>query len=290
MNTQGYKNFAALCESIIFEASSSIDLFKGYSGGDAVIRKLHSEYALSHNQEYQPTDKISWSVLKDMSRGGWVLVKGQKGTGAIQQKSGSYTALASTGDDPEVVRTDRGGNVLDFFKGKIGKITQIYIGRETGAVKTKQKNRAEINKSAEKSMSNDKLLMKFKPLWAKAIQAAIADIKGMISNMIKNDAHEKAEKKLNQVRKLQQMMDVIETGGDVGSLSSNLENAISIAVAMAASHYYPDQTGAFQRSYNGRQSPERSEGMTLLLTDIAQGDTSKLGTVLAFFKRTLISG
>ena len=290
MNTQGYHNFAALCESIVFEASSSIDLFKGFPGGDAVIRKLHSEYKLSHDQAYEPTDKISWSILKDMSRGGWVLVKGQKGTGAIQQKSGSYTALASTGDDPEVFRNDRGGNILDFFKGKIGKITQIYIGRDQGVVKNKQKDREAQKASVEKTMNNEKLLMKFKPLWARAIQASIADIKGMIANMIKNDAYEKAERKLNQVKKLQQMMDVIETGGDVSGLSSNLESAISLAVAMAASHYYPDQTGSFQRSYNGRQTPERSEGMRQLLTDIAQGDTSKLGTVLAFFKRTLISG
>lgn len=290
MNTQGYNHFAALCETIVFEASSSIDLFKGFPGGDAVIRKLHSEYSLSHNQEYQPTDKISWSVLKDMSRGGWVLVKGQKGTGAIQQKNGSYTALASTGDDPQVIRNDRGGNILDFFKGTIGKITTIYIGRETGSVKDKKSKRADLNKSAEKSMSNEKLLLKFKPLWARAIQAAIADIKGMIGNMIKNDAYDKAEKKLAQVRKLQHMMDALETGADTSNLTGSLETAISLAVGMAASHYYPDQTGAFQRSYNGRQSPERSEGMRQLLTDIAQGDTSKLGTVLGFFKRTLISG
>lgn len=290
MNKQGYYNFAALCESIVFEASSSIDLFKGFAGGDAVMRKLHSEYKLSHDQKYMPTEKISWSVLKDMSRGGWVLVKGQKGTGAIQQKSGSYTALASTGQEPEVYRNDRGGNILDFFKEKIGKITHIYIGSELGSVKKKQSDREANKASAEKTMSNEKLLMKFKPLWAKAIQAAIADVKGMISNMIKNDAYEKAEKKLNHVRKLQNMMDVLETGGDTSGFTSNLEGTISMAVGMAAAHYYPEKTGAFQRSYNGRQTPENTEGMRQLLTDIAQGDTSKLGTVLAFFKRTLVSG
>ena len=139
-------------------------------------------------------------------------------------------------------------------------------------------------------MNNEKLLMKFKPLWAKAIQAAVADIKGMVGNMIKNDAFEKAEKKINQVKKLQAMMDAQETGADTSNLTSSLQSAIQYAVGMAAVHYYPEKTGAFIRDYGGRQNPENQEGMRMVLNDIAQGDTSKLGTVLAFFKRTLISG
>ena len=58
---------------------------------------------------------------------------------------------------------------------------------------------------------------------------------------------------------------------------------------MAASHYYPDQTGEISRAYNGYTVDNR-KGTTLILADISNGDQKKLGTVLAFFKRNLISG
>lgn len=290
MNKTGYVHFAKLCESIVFEASSSIDLFKGFPGGDAVIRKLHSDYKLSHNQEYMPIDKISWSVLKDMSRGGWVLVKGYNGTGAIIQKNGSYTAVTSTGGDPEVYSNDRGGNILDFFKNNIGKIVKIYQGRDEGNVKNTQDKRSKIKKSVEKEVTPESLMYKFKPLWLKAINTSIADIKGHIATQIKNDAFEKAKKKLNQVERLQNMADILETGGNIDRNLAPLTNSVHVAVLMAASHYYPEQTGNITKSYSDNFTTQHQEGPRLLLKDIAAGDTLKLGTVLGFFKRTLISG
>jgi hypothetical protein len=60
---------------------------------------------------------------------------------------------------------------------------------------------------------------------------------------------------------------------------------------MAASHHYPDETGEITKGYSrGNYSSQNSEGPTRILQDIAKGDNSKLGTVLAFFKRALISG
>ena len=60
---------------------------------------------------------------------------------------------------------------------------------------------------------------------------------------------------------------------------------------MAASNYYPETTGNIERSrYGGGLSAQFPEGPKQLLQDIANGDTAKLGTVLGFFKRSLISG
>jgi hypothetical protein len=60
---------------------------------------------------------------------------------------------------------------------------------------------------------------------------------------------------------------------------------------MAASHHYPEQTGAISRSgYRDGYNAQRSEGGSQLMKDIAGGDQKKLGTVLTFFKRSLISG
>jgi hypothetical protein len=61
---------------------------------------------------------------------------------------------------------------------------------------------------------------------------------------------------------------------------------------MTASHYYPETTGNLDRSRYGSSgvSAQFNEGPAQLLKDIAGGDQKKLGTVLSFFKRSLISG
>jgi hypothetical protein len=131
---------------------------------------------------------------------------------------------------------------------------------------------------------------KFKPLWSRAITASIADIKGHIANQIKNDAFEKAKKKLNHIEMLQNGLESLEAGSE--DIPGFLNSAINSAVLMTASHYYPDKTGNLERSRYGSAgvAAQFPEGPKQLLQDISSGDTAKLGTVLSFFKRSLISG
>ena len=132
-------------------------------------------------------------------------------------------------------------------------------------------------------------MAKFKPLWVRAITASIADIKGHVANMVKNDAFEKAKKKLIHIENLQQGLERLEAGDT--DTPGFLNSAINSAVLMTASHYYPETTGNIERSrYGGGMSAQFNEGPAQLLKDIAAGDQKKLGTVLAFFKRSLISG
>jgi hypothetical protein len=69
-----------------------------------------------------------------------------------------------------------------------------------------------------------------------------------------------------------------------------IETAVGTAILMAAAHHYPEQTGEITKSYSRSYSSQHQEGPDQLLKDIAAGDTAKLGTILSFFKRTLISG
>jgi hypothetical protein len=134
-------------------------------------------------------------------------------------------------------------------------------------------------------------MQKFRPLWVRGITAAIADIKGMVGIMIKNDAFAKAEHKIQLLQKLNSTLEAVDAGE--GQNASIISNAVQAAVVMAASHYYPEQTGeiARSRSYGGgyTYNPTQKEGMNQLLQDIANGDTAKLGTILGFFKRNLIA-
>jgi hypothetical protein len=244
---------------------------------------------LAHDQDYRQVEKISWSELKDARRGAWVIIKGTTGTGAIRATtSGSYEATASSGGEVDSFADGRGGNVIDFLKSKIGKLNKFYVGNNTSAVPDKRKKRKDQQAGTDTSIvSVDSLTKKFKPLWVKAITAAIADVKGHIANQIKNDAFDKASKKLEHVKRLQQAIESLESDSDT---PSPVKAAINLAVLMSASHHYPEQTGAISRSYGSGYNAERSEGGSQLMKDIAAGDQKKLGTVLTFFKRSLISG
>jgi hypothetical protein len=221
-----------------------------------------------------------------------VIIQGTKGTGAIRAKGGTsnYDAVASSGGPIKTTSDGRGGNILDFLKAEIGKLQKFYVAKNTTAVRDKQKKRADAQKGAGTPIVDQSTLMaKFKPLWARAITASIADVKGHIANMIKNDAFEKAKKKLHHIEALQNGLEQLEAGNS--DTPGFINSAINSAVLMAASHHYPETTGNITRGgHTGRVSAQFNEGPAQLLKDIAAGDQKKLGTVLSFFKRSLISG
>ena len=292
MRPQTLKLFAEFCESFLPEASTGMSLIQQSPGGTEVLKKLHKDLKLAHDQSYKPVDKIQWSDLKSSYRGAWVIIQGTNGTGAIKASGGNtgdYTAVASTGGEPRVATDSRGGNIIDFLKGEIGKLQKFYVGQNSTAVSDKQRKRSDAKAGADTGkIDRDALIRKFKPLWAKAITAAIADIKGHVANQIKNDAFEKAKKKLDQIESLQNGLENIEAGEE--GVPGFIQNAVSTAILMAAAHHYPEQTGEITRSYSRNYSSTNQEGPEQLLKDIAAGDTAKLGTILTFFKRTLISG
>jgi len=294
MRTESYQIFAQLLEGYVNEASTSMSLIASQPGGKEVVQALHKDMNLAHDIGYRPVDKISWSELKDSYKGAWVIIQGTKGTGAIRAKGGTsnYDAVASSGGPIQTTSDGRGGNILDFLKGEIGKLQKFYVGKNTTAVQDKKKKRADAQRGTDgATVTQETLVKKFKPLWARAITASIADVKGHIANMIKNDAFEKAKKKLNHIELLQNGLEELEAGGT--DTPGFVNKAINSAVLMTASHYYPETTGNITRSRWGGTNDfqaERSEGPQQLLKDIAAGDQKKLGTVLSFFKRSLISG
>ncbi len=294
MNLQACQIFAQLLEGHVNEASTSMNLITGKPGGEAVVKHLHKDLQLAHDLNYRQIEKISWSDLKESYRGAWVIIIGATGVGAIRARggnTGSYDAVASAGGEVRTSSDSRGGNIIDFLKGEIGKLQKFYVAKNTTAVSDKQRKRADQQKGADgATVTQETLMKKFRPLWIKAITAAIADIKGHVANQIKNDAFEKARRKLNQIESLQNGLESLEAGSK--ETPEFINSAVNSAVLMAASYHYPEQTGNIERSrYGGRGlNAERSEGPQQLLKDISQGDTQKLGTVLTFFKRSLISG
>jgi hypothetical protein len=292
MKPETFKLFAQLCESIT-EASTAMNLITGHPGGAQVIKKLHKDMKLAHDLEYTEIPKISWSDLKDSYKGAWVIMRCTNGTAAIRASggtTGSYDVVVSEGGETKGMSDSKGGNILDFVKSEVGKPIKFFVAKNTSKVTDLQRKRRERQHDAGSSgvMNQDTLVKKFKPLWARAMSAAIADIKGHVANMIKNDAFDKAKKKLDRVERLQNALEALEAGSS--DASEIVRTSVNSAVLMAASHYYPDETGDITRGYSSGYSSARSEGPARLLKDLTNGDTQKLGTILGFFKRTLISG
>lgn len=285
--------FAQLCETMINvdEVSSAMTLLQNHPGASQVIKKLHTSQSLSHNQDFSQVKKISWSDLKNRWPQGWVLITGPKGSGAIRAKNNNYYAMASTGGEPVGFENSKGGNVLDFLAQHLGgkwENFSYWIGTENKYAQGKQQSRKQAA-PAPAEMNREQLMKKFRPLWAKSIELAVGDCKGMIQTMIKNDAFEKAQRKLEQLKSLDRAADQMANGDETPEA---IKMAISAAIAMAAAHYYPEQTGAIEKPRYGSYgySTERQEGPAQLIKDLTAGDQKKLGTVLGFFKRSLISG
>lgn len=290
MNIETCKTFAQLCEGFVNEASTAMNLIANTPGGKEVVQKLHKDMQLAHDLGYRQIDKISWSDLKGSYRGAWVIIIGANGTGAIKAlPNGNYEAVASSGGETRSAKSGRGGDVIDFLKGEIGKLQKYYVAANTSKVRDKQSKRADQQKGLDTAVTQDTLMIKFKPLWIKAINSAIADIKGHVANQIKNDAFAKARYKLDYIGTLQNAIESLEAGSS--ETPASVQKSINSAVLMAAAYHYPETTGNIERSrYGGGLAAQFSEGPAQLLKDISQGDQKKLGTILSFFKRSLISG
>jgi len=298
-----YKYFSQLCESIVSEASTAMAQFNG-PGAQEILKQLHSKEAFGHDVEPEPAVRPKWTDLKDRP-GTWLLIAGNKGFGAVRFMSsgrygrrvssqGSYQIFASNGkpdpDEGNMVYSSFADNVTDAnssLKGIVGDAKKFYFV-DSEYSKSLKSGRAENKPEPYGKTTLNNLVNRFKPLFKKILVASKADINGVISNMVKNDAHHKVDKKIEQVKLLDQSIQKL----DNGEISDLLLSAVNNSLILASRYYYPDMTGNIQSSYryrsNNNLSAENSNGVSRILIDIGNGDREKLSAVLAYLKRSLI--
>ena len=297
-----YKYFSQLCESIVSEASTAMAQFNG-PGAQEILKQLHSKEAFGHDIEPEPAVRPKWTDLKERP-GTWLLIAGNKGFGAVRfmasgvygrrvSSQGSYQIFASNGkpdpDEGNMVYSSFADNVTDAnssLKGIVGDAKKFYF------VDSEYSKQLKTNRAMEKPDTSDfatttKLATRFKPLFRKILVASKADINGVIASMAKNDAHHKVDKKIDQVKLIDQAIQ----GLDNNEISDVLGNAVSASVILTARYYYPQLTGNVTSGYRYRDNgltTEKTEGMVKVLADIANGDREKLSAVLAYLKRSLV--
>jgi len=299
MKPDTYKLFVSLCESVMLaEDSTSMDIIKGLPGGKQVVKYLHDNYNLSHEQQYEEMDSIPWKSLKGFAHGGWVLLQYATGFAAIRSNtSGGYYVVYSNNREGDSVGTfynTRGGEILSELSSMLnGKPRSIWVGHDENEVQQLQSERKKQkvdSQTAQPEVNHYYLLRKFRPMFSKAVTLAIADIKGMVANMIKNDEFDRSRKKIDRLKSLQSALESVSLEKSINNLPDIIVDALRSAVALAAMHYYPEQTIGLSRRWGGRIEPTSNNGINRLYKDINAGDTRKLAAILAFFKRTLITG
>ena len=294
-----YKYFSQLCESIVTETSTAMAQFTG-PGAQEILKQIHSKEAFGHDAQPKPVVRPKWTDLKDKP-GTWLLIAGNKGFGAVKflpgsfrRGSGSYQLLASNGkpdpDEGNMIYSTFADNVADAnntLKGIIGDAKKFYFvdSEYSKQLNTKRGENKPI--SDFNTVNVTTLTKRFKPLFRKILVASKADINGVIANMAKNDAHHKVDKKIDQVKLIDQAIQ----GLDNDAISDVLGNAVSASVILTARYYYPQLTGNVTSGYRYRDNgltAEKNEGVVKVLADIANGDREKLSAVLAYLKRSLV--
>jgi hypothetical protein len=314
-----YQLFESMCRSMTEASAALSTIGQSQPGAKDLIQYLHSSERsrqLSHDQPFDQVEKIGWNEFKKTWPYNFAIVTGPSGSGAIiSTGNGSYEVVLSDGTNPlREMYVSTSGKAMALIKSVIGGTPakwQYYVGQESwnGVTRTgkdqykkpdsahnKQYSRKRnVAKSTSSSMTTQQLFRKFRPIFAKSIIAAIADTKGMVTTMIKNDAFGRAKNKIEQLNRLDNLLQTVNSDDNV-SLNNDdtLMNAVRDAVVMTASHFYPELTGEINRrggyGYNAPTlTSTNSEGVNKVLTDVGQGDGQKLATILAFFKRRLIA-
>ena len=278
---------------ILNEVSSTIDALTKYRDRPtevALAQYMHKNMKLPHkNIEYE-IGKFDVASIKgnrwqrNEATTNWLIYIGEKGSACViyNANNSSYTVVTASIDpgEPVSIHTDEFKTITDFnrfIKQYIGKIN-TYL-RAFGSKVEKKVTPSDSTNFTEV------VLKKLKPILAKSIEKAVADVRGMVINQIKNDAFESAERK---IKKLTTLINVLE---DIQGHTEFLSTVLRNSVLLTASYYYPDLTGRITASSYGRDfrySSENNKGPVTVMNDILKGDTQKLMHTLSMFRRQLV--
>jgi hypothetical protein len=307
-----FESFSGLCHHLLLEYSTTIDILKNPDGSwhigaeeliDYLMDHIMNQRMIKHNVQWEPIDpaKITWWGKK-VSKGA-ILVLFERGTALLEGEKNWWSAYIS--DALQMQRhskaTRYGDMEINFpietlmkdIGSKLGAPVKSYITDDLG-IKSVEKLRKKRKAVLPKRINYEQILMRFKPLWEKTLIQAMADVKGWYSQLIKNDAYAKAEKKMQQLRDLRLMLDHLESS-NTNELKKNLLVYLTTAVHMAAAHHYPTPTGNWGEAWSetaGRYVRRyKAPGIVeKFLADIENGDMNKLGSVLGYLKQELVKG
>lgn len=305
--------------SVIDEDSTAAVAVRGSPYADQLIKKIHTNVAISHKLPWEEQEKIQWKEIKEVAPN-YVLIAGTTGTAAVKWTGYEYVVYMSTSEG--IVRgEDQSINkLMNDIKQGIGKPTKFFQPKAAGSISKwdsfntrygsdmdpqnvrQRRERARTpdtskvkNVLPDEGTSRENLIRlqeKLRPLMMRYLTTALADVKGAAAIALKNDAYDVAGRKLNIAKQLSDWIDRASddaTNDQRDGLRRDLNNKMYNAIVMAAGYYYPDLTGEISKN-GARLSPNRRSGTDKVVDNIAAGDNRKLATVMAYLKQSFLHG
>lgn len=317
MSQKGHYLFAKLCESIMNEASTTIDAIKKVPGGTQLGQYLHKKVDIPHDADFRPTTDITLGRGGQYSGGRWYIVAGEKGAGALLYNNSDreYRVVvprpeniplghnfgtgwnSDKGDEQFIdVSTTSGNGAKSLMKKAIGKTIELYTvgsGAARGLHQKRQQRLGYKQPGYTDTLSYDNaekfLLKKFKPTFLRTLKQAEAEYKGMLNLMLKNGSYSKMKEKIDWLQKLDGNIARLENGTlTKEQMHEVFGQPIKQALMISAQHYYPEITGGITRNWGNYEMGDKA-GLYKLIDDIANGDTKKLSGVLTYFKNAILA-
>lgn len=293
MKQELFNTFGLLCESLVKEASAIISAVPPHV--KPLVQYLHKNYRLPHDMgNYELVDRINWATIKGQygrysygSHMHWVILVGTKGSACIMPIApyGEWRVVVHSNVTGEinVIKVNRINEAVDMVKRSIGSISKKYVC--TGKM-TKEKDKKVVG---PRWISDDELVKKLKPTFLKSMKKAVADVRGMLLTQIKNDAYDRAQKRIERLTSLLSYIELMENHNNY-AIPQAVEKWVKTALLMTASKYYPDITGNINVPSNSSYiHSQHQKGPLQVAMDIYSGDMEKLGTVLYYFRREMIA-
>lgn len=280
------KFYTQLTESLSFivESSTAAEKIKDHPGGRVIVRSLHTDLSAAHDQHWKEVDKVSWSYVK--SHIGWIIMLTQRGTAAILYRPthDHYEVHVSTGATVETFSSSRGGHIVNFIKDHAGTPRQFFVSTFDHSQRQRTDKKIQRQRRTPSTELTPKEIAKrLSPIMLRALTSAMADKKGLIANMIKNDSFKQAKKQITQLEKLEEMQDEISRG----FFSERYLSVINGSVWLSAAYLYPEDVSELRRNYGTIVGS--GDGRRLLLKDIEDGNLKNLGVIIGFIKRELLT-
>jgi len=317
MAKKGHYLFAKLCESIMNEASTTIDAIKKVPGGTEIGKYMHKNADIPHNADFRPTTDIVLGRRGAYDGGRWYIIAGEKGAGAILYNNNNrqYRVilprpsniplghdfgnkwLGDKGDEKFIdLITSSGNGAKLLMKKAIGKTVELYTvgagaGRDLQGKKTQRQGYKQPSATDTLSYENAEqfLLKKFKPTFLRTLKQAEAEYKGMLNIMLKGGSYKKMEEKIRYLQKLDDYIARLEAGKlSDRQIMEIFGHPIKQALMISAQHFYPEVTGGIDRVFGSVRLGDK-QGLYDLINDISKGDTKKLSTVLSYFKNAILA-
>jgi hypothetical protein len=282
MKLEKFQQIDQLCESILLESSTIINFLKEFRGGETVAKEMHKQWGIPNDLKFIEVYDINLLHFLNTDQSG-VIIEATKndGVGALNFVAGrdGYYYIFSDGEHVQSdIWTERTEEDYSYhfpeFVDDLRNVAPVkwYISVTSSARDKKDNRRLRNNMQMQVALTGDDIYEKIKPIIKTIVKKAIPGIRSKAIQLLNNNALEKSRLQIQHLIQLQNLLD--DDSDNNFDRNSIIKPRLHYAISLAGEYYYPNEN-----------TLDRER---LIYFDIAAGDTSKLLTIVKFFKQGLL--